>query len=300
MKRSAAIKLQAGHREFIKLNARKYDWRDIYHLILTLTWPQFAGMVLGIYLCINLIFATLYFLGGNCTAELTPGSYSDDFFFSVETLATVGYGHAYPATLYGHCVATLEILVGLFGLAVLTGLIFVRFSRPTARIKFSTVAVVAPFDGTPTLMVRLANMRHHAMVEAEFRVLFMRSELTKEGEDVRRFYPLRLQFDHLISFPAALTLRHVIDETSPLFGLNSEDLKLTDSRMLVSIVCVDPVIQAPVQSQTAYVNEQIAWNRRFAESYTADAAGRYTVDYSKFDDTMELSGERGLVIAGAS
>ena len=292
MKRSAAIKLQAGHREFIKLNARKYDWRDIYHLILTLTWPQFAGMVLGIYLCINLIFATLYFLGGNCIAELTPGSYSDNFFFSVETLATVGYGHAYPATLYGHCVATLEILVGLFGLAVLTGLIFVRFSRPTARIKFSTVAVVAPFDGTPTLMVRLANLRHHAMVEARFRILFMRSELTKEGEDVRRFYPLRLQFDHLISFPAALTLRHVIDETSPLFGLNSEDLKLTDSRMLVSIVCVDPVIQAPVQSQTEYVLEQIAWNQRFAEIYTEDAAGRYTVDYSKFDDTMELSGER--------
>jgi inward rectifier potassium channel len=287
MKRSAAIKLQAGHREFIKLNARKYDWRDIYHLILTLTWPQFAGMVLGIYLCINLIFATLYFLGGNCIAELTPGSYSDVFFFSVETLATVGYGHAYPATLYGHCIATLEILVGLFGLAVLTGLIFVRFSRPTARIKFSTVAVVAPFDGTPTLMVRLANLRHHAMVEAEFRVLFMRSELTKEGEDVRRFYPLRLQFDHLISFPAALTLRHVIDETSPLFGLNSEDLKLTDSRMLVSIVCVDPVIQAPVQSQTEYVHEQIAWNRRFAEIYTEDAVGRYTVDYSKFDDTVD-------------
>jgi inward rectifier potassium channel len=292
MKRSAAIKLQAGHREFIKLNARKYDWRDIYHLILTLTWPQFAGMVLGIYLCINLIFATLYFLGGNCIAELTPGSYSDDFFFSVETLATVGYGHAYPATLYGHCIATLEILVGLFGLAVLTGLIFVRFSRPTARIRFSTVAVVAPFDGAPTLMVRLANLRHHAMVEAQFRVLFMRSELTKEGEDVRRFYPLRLQFDHLISFPAALTLRHVIDQTSPLFGLSSEDLKLTDSRMLVSIVCVDPVIQAPVQSQTEYVLEQIAWNRRFAEIYTEDAAGRYTVDYSKFDDTMELSGER--------
>jgi len=292
MKRSAAIKLQAGHREFIKLNARKYDWRDIYHLILTLTWPQFAGMVLGIYLCINLIFATLYFLGGNCIAELTPGSYSDVFFFSVETLATVGYGHAYPATLYGHCIATLEILVGLFGLAVLTGLIFVRFSRPTARIKFSTVAVVAPFDGTPTLMVRLANLRHHAMVEAEFRVLFMRSELTKEGEDVRRFYPLRLQFDHLISFPAALTLRHVIDETSPLFGLNSEDLKLTDSRMLVSIVCVDPVIQAPVQSQTEYVHEQIAWNRRFAEIYTEDDVGRYTVDYSKFDETVGINGEK--------
>jgi inward rectifier potassium channel len=289
MKRSSTpITVRSGHREFVKLNAKKYDWRDIYHLILTLTWPQFAGMVLGIYLCINLIFATLYFLGGNCIAELTPGSYSDDFFFSVETLATVGYGHAYPATLYGHCVATLEILVGLFGLAVLTGLIFVRFSRPTARIRFSEVAVVAPFNGAPTLMFRLANLRHHAMVEAEFRLLLMRSELTKEGEDIRRFYPLRLEFDHLISLPAALTLRHVIDEASPLHDLTAEDLKLADSRMLVSIVCVDPVIQAPVQSQTEYVHEQIAWNRRFAEIYTEDAVGRYTVDYSKFDDTVDL------------
>ena len=290
MKRSATISVQSGHREFIKLNATKYDWRDFYHLILTFSWPQFAGMVLGIYLCINLLFATLYFLGGNCIAELKPGSFGDDFFFSVETLATVGYGHAYPDTLYGHCVATLEILVGLFGLAVLTGLIFVRFSRPTARIKFSTVAVVSLFNGTPTFMVRLANLRHHAMVEADFRVLYMRTEITKEGEDIRRFYPLRLDFDHLISFPAALTLRHMIDESSPLHGLTAEDLKLTDSRMLVSVVCVDPVIQARVQTQTEYVHEQITWNQRFAEIYTEDDIGRYTVDYSKFDDTVAPAG----------
>jgi inward rectifier potassium channel len=214
MKRSSApITVRVGHREFIKVNATKYDWRDIYHLVLTLSWPQFAGLILAIYVFINLCFATLYLVGGNCIAGLVPGSFSDAFFFSVETLATVGYGHAYPDTLYGHCMATLEIMVGLFGLAVMTGLIFVRFSRPTARIKFSDVAVVAPFDGLPTLMIRLVNLRHHAMVEAEFRLLLGRSELTKEGEDVRRFYPLRLQFDHLINFPAALTLRHVIDET---------------------------------------------------------------------------------------
>ena len=127
------------------------------------------------------------------------------------------------------------------------------------------------------------------MVEAEFRLLFMRSELTKEGEEVRRFYPLRLQFDHLINFPPALTIRYVIDETSPLFGATSQDLKLADSRMLASIVCVDPVIQAPIQSQTEYLLEQIAWNRRFAEIYTEDHLGRYTVDYSKFHDTIDLS-----------
>jgi inward rectifier potassium channel len=288
-KSSVPITVRVGHREFVKVNATKYDWRDIYHLILTLSWPQFAGLILAIYAFINLCFAMLYLLGGRCIAGLVPGSFSDAFFFSVETLATVGYGHAYPDTLYGHWVVTIETMVGLFGLAVMTGLIFVRFSRPTARIKFSNVAVVAPFDGFPTLMIRLANLRHHAMVEAEFRLLFMRSELTKEGEDVRRFYPLRLQFDHLINFPAALTLRHVIDQTSPLFGLTPQDLKLADSRMLASIVCVDPVIQAPVQSQTEYLHEQIAWNRRFAEIYAEDSIGRYTVDYSKFHDTVDLS-----------
>ena len=286
---SSPITVRVGHREFVKLNVTKYDWRDIYNFVLTLSWPKFAGLLLGIYLLFNVFFATLYILGGRSIAGLAPGSFADAFFFSVETLATVGYGHAYPDTLYGHCIATLEIMVGLFSLAVMTGLIFVRFSRPTARIKFSNVAVVAPFDGSPTLMIRLVNLRHHAMVEADFRFILTRNELTKEGEDVRRFYPLRLQFDHVIQFAAALTLRHVIDETSPLFGLTPQDLKLNDSRMLASVVCVDPVMQAPVQSQAEYLHDQIAWNRRFAEVYTEDSLGRYTVDYSKFDGTVELS-----------
>jgi inward rectifier potassium channel len=292
MRRSPTpITVRAGHREFVKLNTRKYEWRDVYHFILTLNWPRFAGLILGIYILTNLVFATLYALGGPCIAEIPPGSLLDAFFFSVETLATVGFGHAYPNTLYGHCIVTLEIMVGLFGMAVTAGLIFVRFSRPVARIKFSQVAVIAPFNGTPTLMIRLANLRAHAMVEAEFRLLFMRSELTKEGEDIRRFYPLRLQFEHLINFPAALTVRHIIDETSPLFGLTPEDLKMTDSRMLASIVCIDPVIQAPVQSQTEYLLQQIAWNRRFAEIYTEDSIGRYSVDYSRFDETENLEAE---------
>jgi inward rectifier potassium channel len=289
MKRPAApITVRIGHREFVKVNTRKYDWRDFYHFVLTLNWRSFACLVLAFYILINLLFALLYFIGAPCIVGLATGSFSDAFFFSVETLATVGYGHAYPSTLYGHCISTLEIIVGLFGLAVMTGLIFVRFSRPTARITFSNVAVVAPFNGDPALMIRLANLRHHAMVEAEFRLLFMRSEVTREGEDIRRFYPLRLQFDHLINFPAALTLRHIIDQTSPLFGLTPQDLKFSDSRMLASVVCIDPVIQAPVQSQTEYLHNQIRWNRRFVEIYSEDEHGRYTVDYGEFHNTVEL------------
>jgi inward rectifier potassium channel len=188
MKKSRTpISVKAGHLEFLKLNAERYDWRDTYHLILTLSWPQFAGLIFVIYVLINLVFAALYWVGGNSIAELRPGSFLDAFFFSVETLATVGYGHMYPDTLYGHIIATLEIIIGMFGMAVVTGLIFVRFSRPTARIQFSKSMVIGPFDGIPALMLRVANLRHHAMVEAEFRVMLIRSEPTKEDPDVRRF-----------------------------------------------------------------------------------------------------------------
>src|SRR5208282_6895710 len=207
-------RVRYGQFEFVKLNAKKFDWRDTYHLILTLSWPGFASLILGIYLLINLAFAALYMLRPHAIAEMSPGSFTDAFFFSVETLATVGYGHMYPETLYGHLMAMLEIMTGMFGLAVITGLIFVRFSRPTARIHFSKVAVITPFDGIPNLMIRVANLRHEAMVEPEFRMILVRTTITAEGDDVRRFRSLILEFDHLISFPVVLTVRHRIDEES--------------------------------------------------------------------------------------
>jgi inward rectifier potassium channel len=193
----------------------------------------------------------------------------------------------YPDSLYGHFIATLEIITGMFGMAVVTGLIFVRFSRPTARIMFSKFVVVAPFDGVPTLMLRVGNLRHHAMVEAEFRVMLIRNEPTIEEPDVRRFYTLKLHFDRLIAFPAALTIRHRIDEGSPLFGMTPQDLEKSDTRLLASIVCVDTVIPAPIQSQIDYNYDEILWNRRFAEIYTEHGNGRFSVDYGRFHETEE-------------
>jgi inward rectifier potassium channel len=287
MKKREGVSVKAGHLEFVKVNTKRFDWRDTYHLILTLTWPQFAALIFGVYIAINLIFATLYWVGGNCIAELPPGSFSDAFFFSVETLATVGYGHMYPNNFYGHTVATMEIITGMFGMAVVTGLIFVRFSRPTARILFSKFAVIGPFDGVPTLMLRVANLRHQSMVEAEFRVMLIRSERTKEDPEVRRFYPLKLDFDRLLAFPAALTIRHRIDEQSPLYGMTAEDLKRTDTRLVASIVCVDTVIPAPIQSLVDYTYNEIHWNRRFVEIYTDRGTGRFEVDYGRIHETEE-------------
>jgi len=293
-RRPSHIRVRAGQFEFVKLNAKKFDLRDTYHLILNLNWPGFAGFVFGVYLLINLVFAALYMLNPHAVAEMSPGSFFDAFFFSVETLATVGYGHMYPASFYGHLIAMLEIMVGMFGLAVITGLIFVRFSRPTARIHFSKVAVIAPFDGVPNLMIRVANLRHQAMVEPEFRMVLLRNTITAEGEDVRRFRSLTLEFDHLIAFPAVLTVRHRIDEESPLFGMIPNDFQQQDIRIVASIVGIDTVIVAPVQSFADYNLDQIEWNRRFVEIYDQNEEGEWTVDYGRIDETEDIASTQNL------
>jgi inward rectifier potassium channel len=288
-RRPRHIRVRSGQFELVKLNAKKFDLRDTYHLVLNLSWPGFACLVFGIYLLINVVFATLYLLEPHAIAEMAPGSFFGAFFFSVETLATVGYGHMYPETFYGHLIAMLEIMVGMFGLAVITGLIFVRFSRPTARMHFSKVAVIAPFDGSPNLMIRVANLRHQAMVEPEFRMFLGRDTITAEGDEVRRFSSLKLEFDHLIAFPAVLTVRHQIDRTSPLFGMTPEDFQQQDIRIVASIVGVDTVIVAPVQSFGDYTYEQIEWNRRFVEIYDQKGQGQWTVDYGRIDETEDIA-----------
>jgi inward rectifier potassium channel len=291
-KNSSPIKVRSGQLEFHKLNAeqRDLDLRDIYHWTLRLSWPRFAAFVLSIYVTINLVFSTLYYLGRPCIAGAE--SFSDGFFFSVETLATVGYGHLYPDSFYGHMVATVEIMVGMFGMAVITGLIFVRFSRPTARLVFSHALVIGPFDGQPALMLRVANLRHQAMVEAEFRVMFIRNELVREGVTMRRFYSLPLQFERLIAFPVAVTIRHIIDESSPLHGLTREDMEKCDGRILTSIVCIDTVISAPVQSQYDYTWRDIRFGHRFVEIYTDLDDHSFAVDYGRLHDT-EVAPEAG-------
>lgn len=284
-KKSQGVVVHVGQFEFLKINSGKREWRDAYHWILSLSWPQFAGLLSGAYLALNVVFALLYEFAGNSIAEMPPGSFSAAFFFSVQTLATVGYGHMYPTTLYGNILTTVEIMVGMFGLAVMTGLIFVRFSRPSARIEFTRNLVIAPFNGQPTLMLRVANLRHHSMAEVEFKVMFMRNEQIKEGDEFRRFYPLKLHFDWLITFPVALTLLHTIDEQSPLYGMTPASLEATNARLVASVVGIETVIQAPVQSQKDYSWSDIRFGERFVEIYTETGEGRLTVDYGRLHET---------------
>jgi inward rectifier potassium channel len=289
-KKRAPISVRSGQIEFLKLNTEKWESRDAYQWLLGLTWPQFAVFAAIIYLSLNFIFAMLYLIGGDCVAGMRPGSFLDAFFFSVQTLATVGYGHLYPNSLYGNIVTTIEIMSGLFLLAVMTGLIFVRFSRPTARIVFSKSIVIAPLNGQLTLMLRIGNLHQRSMVEAEFRIFFNRDEPLLEGGDFRYFYGLKLQFDRLPTFPAALTLRHVIDKHSPLYGATPETLEASRVVLIASVVGIDPVIPAAVQIQHDYTWRDVRFGERFVEIYTDHGDGKLTVDYGRLHDTEPVEG----------
>ena len=291
-----SVSVRSGQVEFLKLNLQRREYRDIYQWFLALNWPEFTALIAGIYIVLNLIFAEFYALGSESIAGLRPGSYYDAFFFSVQTLATVGYGHWYPQTLYGHIVTTIEIIVGVFGLAVMTGLIFVRFSRPAARIVFSKVIVIGTLNGQPTLMLRVGNLRAQSMVEAEFRILFSRDEPILEGDSFRYFYHLKLHFDRLISFPAALTLRHTIDEQSPLYGETPESLARSRALFVASVVGIDPVIPAAVQIQYDYTWRDLRFGERFVEIYSEPADGKLTVDFGRLHDT-EPVGEQVTPVA---
>src|SRR5437762_516239 len=279
------VSIRSGQVEFVKVGTDAWRWRDVYRWLLGLRWPQFAAFVASLYIGLNLFFAALYSFQQDSIAGSTGGSrFFDCFFFSVQTLATVGYGHMYPQTLYGHLVSTIEIMTGIFLIAVMTGLIFVRFSRPIARVVFSRSMVIAPLNGKPTLMVRVGNENHHSMVEAQFRIMYSRDQELAEGGDFRYFHDLKLHFDRLTVFPAALTLRHEINDQSPLSGATLESLEAERALFFVSVVGIDPVIAAEVQRQKDYSWRDLLFGRRFVEIYTQEE-GRLTVDYGRLHDT---------------
>src|ERR1700757_959112 len=260
------VSVHAGQVEFVKVNIGGWQWRDVYQWLLAFRWPQLAAFVAAVYIALKLLFAALYSLDQNSIAGSTGGSwFFDCFFFSVQTLATVGYGHMYPQTLYGHVISTIEIMTGIFLIAVMTGLIFVRFSRPIARVLFSRSMVIGPLNGKPTLMVRIGNENHHSMVEAKFRIMYSRDQQLAEGGDFRYFHDLKLHFQQLTIFPAVLTLRHEINEASPLHGATIESLEAERALFFVSVVGIDPVIAAEVQTQHDYSWRDVEFDRRFVE-----------------------------------
>ncbi|QAY96955.1 hypothetical protein CWB41_15445 [Methylovirgula ligni] len=261
--------------------ARKLDWRDPYHLALAMSWPRFVISLLTIDLSLNFIFALLYLAQPGSVANAHPGSLSDAFFFSLETLATVGYGVMAPATLYGHIVATVEIFAGMTFMTIMTGLVFVRFSRPRARIVYAGNAVVGHFNGQRTLMIRIGNGRAHAMAETKAQLSALINEWTTEGQFFRRIYDLRLSRAHIPVFPLTWTLMHPIDAESPLYNYDAENFSKFVSRLFLSIEARDPMLSAHVYDGKDYAPEEILFGQRYADAVAIDDQGRTIADLSR-------------------
>lgn len=194
------IQVENGQFHIVGLNHWYSYWREPYRLLLTIPWIGFLFLIALSYVATNALFALIYLAGGDCIANARSSSFLDAFFFSVQTLASIGYGDMYPKTVYANTVVTIEAMVGLVGIALLTGLAFARFARPTARVVFSRSAAVAPHEGLPTLMLRAANKRRNQILEAQLQIYLMRDEISAEGQFMRRFYDLPLVRSRTPSF----------------------------------------------------------------------------------------------------
>jgi inward rectifier potassium channel len=270
-----------GRLEFAKQGVSRWDLRDPYHLAVALSWPQFLLAFIGLELAINLVFAILYAVQPGSIANAAPGSYLDTFFFSMETLATVGYGDMHPATLYGHVISAIEIVTGVLFTAIMTGLLFVRFARPRSRIRFADAIVVPRYRGKPTLMVRVGNGRLNLMSNAAARVDALLAERVESGQLYRRIHELRLIQGRLPVLALTWTMMHVIDESSPLHGYTPERLAAEGVRLFVTIEARDITLAATIHDMRSYDADEILFDMRYADAVSTDDQGRAIADLTR-------------------
>jgi inward rectifier potassium channel len=259
-------------------------WRDAYHVLLTISWPRFFGLMAAVYLGINTLFAVLYLADPNSVTNAGPGVFADHFFFSVQTLGGQGYGVMSPNDLYANLVMTLESFASLFNLAIATGLMFARFSRPTARIMFSEIAVVAPFNGTPSLMFRAANRRRNLVMEAEVTVSLVRNITTAEGVVMRRFEDLSVVRARTPLFVLTWQVIHPIDEKSPLFGETAHTLLAQQAEIVVVMRGTDETFAATIHTRASYTPDQIRWGRQLADIFSFRPDGTRVIDFTRFHE----------------
>jgi inward rectifier potassium channel len=276
-----------GRSHVVTHGLQAHFWQDIYHRALTVRWPVFFAFAALFFLALNLGFALLFQLGRHAIANQSPPGLLGAFFFSVETLATVGYGDMHPDTIYGHTIATCEIFVGMSGIALTTGMIFARFSRPHARILFAERVVVRQIDGRLTLMVRAANARQNVIVEAKARMRLMRSETSAEGFFLRKVHDLQLTRDQHPIFLLSWTLMHVIDENSPLHGQTLETLEASKAELMLMVEGMDETTMQPMQARHAWRPEAIFWQHRYVD-LLREHDGETHLDYGTFHDVLPL------------
>lgn len=256
---------------------------DLGHCLLTMSWGRFSTVVVACYLSINLGFALLYLSCGDCVVNARPGSFIDRFFFSVQTLATIGYGQLTPVGLMANLLVAVEALVGMLFLALVAGLVYARFTRPTAGVLFSRRAVIGLFEGQPALMLRVSNARGDDIIEANATLTMGRDEASLGAGFFRRIHDLRLVRSATPTFTLSWTMVHMIDSTSPLYGMTAETLAQDRVEFLVLFTGHHQGFGQRVHARRAYAVEDLAWNARFSDMIVEFPNGKRAIDLDKFD-----------------
>ena len=264
-----------------------------YHYLLTITWTRFLVYVAGCYIALNSLFALAYVAAGRdalsgMTRTDAASRFAHAFFFSVHTLATIGYGNISPQTLAANLVVTAESLIGLLGFALVAGIMFARFARPVVDILFSTNAVIAPYRDTTAFMFRIVNQRTNEIVDLETRVVLSRRK--KGGVTItdREFLPLKLERDRVVFFPLSLTVVHAIDENSPLWGMGPDALQETDSEFLILLNGFDETFSQTVHTRSSYKPHEVIWGARFVSMFKPPRRdGVVSIDVDKLNQLAD-------------
>src|ERR1700674_2402773 len=276
-----------GGREVVAEGLRLSFWADISHRSMTASWPAFIAGAALVFVIFNAVFASFYWIGNQPISNVPGGAYIDYLYFSIETLSTAGYGDMHPQTHYGHFVSAVELFTGIFSMALMTGLIFARFSRPNARLLFADNPVISNHEGKPTLMVRFVNERHNIISNATAKLWLLRNEMSLEGREFRRFYELPLVRNEHPALALSWTLYHILDEQSPLYGLDADDLAASKVSLVVVVSGYDVVAAQTVHARKSYDDRDIRFGQRYADILDTTEEGRLRIDYGKFHETLE-------------
>lgn len=280
--------VRIGQRKVLSHGLERHFWTDIFHLSMSISWPLFFACSALVFLALNVIFTLLYALDPAPLANAKPGDLADMFFFSVQTLATVGYGNMFPQNHYANIVATVEVFTGITASSIATGLAFTRFSRPRPRFVFAKHPVVGFHNGRKCFMIRMANARHNQVIDAKAKVWLIRASKTLEGTSFRQVHRLPLALDEFPILTLGWTIAHVIDDKSPFHGFTPEDLNKPDSNIVISIKGFDKDAASEIYASKIYGISDIKWDYQY-ENIISDEGGEYTqIDYNKFHDVVEI------------
>lgn len=270
----------------VKRHNAGFSPKDIYHYLVNISWTKFFLIIFAGYFLVNLLFGSLYFVLGienlrNALDKSPMHSFMNAYFFSVQTFTTVGYGGIIPSGLTANFIASIEAMVGLLGFAIATGLLFGRFSRPSARILFSRNAIISPYHGKTAIMFRLANLRNNDLIEVEANLLAV---FLDKSTNSRKYYGMKLERNSVYFFPLSWTVVHPLDEESPFYNKTPEELKDLQAEILVQFKGFDDTFSQTVHTRFSYTFDEIVWNAKFKPAFESNHKGEVNFDLNRLHD----------------